>query len=68
MLEMKWGLWGLRMTTTALGNNVILTHQKAIFTLSFQESMYKWTKQPKELSIARVNHVQVLVPASTIQC
>ena len=57
-----------RMTPTSKGDNVIVTHKKSIYTLSTSGSKYSWTKMPQELSISRRAHVQVLVPASAIQC
>jgi len=57
-----------RMTSTSKGDNVILTYDTSVYTLSISGSKYSWTKMPHELSIARAKHVQVLVPASTIQC
>ena len=55
------------MTQTAKGDNVILTYETSIYTLSIKDSKYEWTKLPNQLSI-RIYHVQVLIPASTIQC
>ena len=60
--------WGPRMTPTSNGDNVILTYETSIYTLSISGSNYEWMKLPHDLSISRQFHVQALVPASTIQC
>ena len=60
--------YGPRMTPTSNGDNVILTHQRSIYTLKMKGLTYKWEKLPNQLSIERIYHVQLLVPASTIQC
>ena len=52
------------MTPTSSGDNVLLTYERRIYTLSIKESSYKWKKKEKELSISRYKHVQFLVPAS----
>jgi len=59
---------GPQMTPTSKGDNVILTFGKSIYTLSLSGSKYQWIKLPHELSIDRYRHVQLLVPASTIEC
>ena len=59
---------GPKMTPTTQGNNVILTYETSIYTLKIKESKYEWLKIPNQLSISRQLHVQLLVPASTIQC
>ena len=66
--ELPATMHGLKMTPTAKGNNVILTHFKSIYTLEISKSKYQWIKLQHDLSISRQFHVQLLVPASTIQC
>ena len=66
--ELPVQMYQPRMTPTSKGDNVIVTHEKSIYTLSTSGSKYSWTKMPQELSISRSAHVQVLVPASAIQC
>ena len=56
------------MTPTSKGDNVIVTYEHSIYTLSNSGSKYSWTKMPHRLSHERKFHVQVLVPASSIQC
>ena len=57
-----------RMTPTSKGDNVILTYETSIYTLSISGSKYSWIKTPQDLSISRANHVQFLVSAATIRC
>ena len=66
--ELPVQMYQPRMTPTSKGDNVIVTHERSIYTLSTSGSKYSWTKMPQELSISRRGHVQVLVPASAIQC
>ena len=66
--ELPVQMYQTRMTPTSKGDNVIVTHEKSIYTLSTSGSKYSWTKMPQELSISRKRHVQVLVPTSAIQC
>ena len=61
-------MYGASMTTTSKGDNVILTQNRNIYTLSIIGSEYKWIKLDEELSISRRYHLQFLVPASMIQC
>ena len=56
--------WGPQMTPTSSGDNVLLTYERAIYTLSFKEASYEWKKKGNKLSISREMHVQFLVPAS----
>ena len=56
------------LTQTSQGDNVILTYETSFYTLKIKESKYEWVKIPNQLSISRKRHVQLLVPASTIQC
>ena len=57
---------GPRMTPTSSGDNVLLTYERRIYTLSIKESSYKWKKKEKALSIIREMHVQFLVPGSLL--
>ena len=67
--DLPTDMWnGPRMTATSKGDNVILTYERSIYTLSISGSNYQWTKLPHDLSISREWHVQALVPASTLQC
>ena len=54
---------GPRMSPTSSGDNVLLTYERTIYTLSIKGSSYQWKKKEKELSIYRKEHVQFLVPA-----
>ena len=56
------------MSTSPVGDNVLLTYEDRIYTLSYSENEYQWEKIPLELSISRAKHIQFTVPASLISC
>ena len=61
------GLWkGPRMSPTPAGDNVLLIYENKIYTLSISGSSYVWLEKPQQLSISRVGHVQLTLPASLI--
>ena len=45
------------------GDNVLLTYENSIYTLSIKESTYQWEMKPKKLLVKRKNHIQHVVPA-----
>jgi hypothetical protein len=59
---------GAKMSTTAKGDNILLTYKKGIYTLAQSGSTYMWIKKSQELSISRTQHLQFTVPASLISC
>ena len=59
---------GPRMSPTADGDNVLLTFEFAIYTLSHSGSSYEWVKKSQALSISCEYHLQFIVPSSFISC
>ena len=55
---------GARMSPTASGDNVILTFRNSIYTLEATNSTYQWMKKKEQLSISRLNHIQLTVPST----
>ena len=51
------------MAPTPSGENVLLTFENSIYTLSIKESSYQWEMKPKKLSLKRWSHIQHVVPA-----
>ena len=58
--------YGPRMSPTPAGDNVLLTYENKIYTLSISGASYLWLEKPQQLSISRKNHVQLTLPASLI--
>ena len=61
-----------RMSTTASGDNVILTYvyilKTTTYTLAKSGSSYIWEEKPQQLSISRIEHLQFTIPISMINC
>ena len=51
------------MAPTPSGDNVLLTLENSIYTLSIKESSYQWEMKPKKLSLTWTRHIQHVVPA-----
>ena len=59
-------MYGPRMSPTPAGDNVLLTYENKIYTLSISGSSYVWLEKPQQLSISRQYHLQLTLPASLI--
>ena len=58
--------YGPRLSPTPAGDNVLLTYENKIYTLSISGSSYEWLEKPQQLSIYRQRHIQFTLPASLI--
>ena len=56
------------MSPTPDGENVLLTYNVMIYTLTITGSSFQWKTLSWCISLQRSSHVQFLVPASLISC
>ena len=54
------------MSPTPAGDNILLTNENKIYTLSISGSSYVWLEKPQQLSNHHISHLQITLPASLI--
>ena len=61
-------MWGVRMATTSQGDGLIMTFEKDVYTFkSESENSFKWSKEPFNLLVARMDHAMLPVPTSFLE-